>query len=53
MTLSRSLLMFVLPHELMVLLMHKLTNKLDLISIACELFESKSGKSHRIFGTFQ
>ena len=36
--------MFVLPHELMVLLMHKLTNKLDLISIACKLFASNSGK---------
>ena len=53
MTLTRSLLMFVLPHELMVLLMHKLTNKLDLISIACKLFASNSEKSHGIFCTFQ
>ena len=51
MTLTRSLLLFVLPHELMVL--QKLTNKLDLISIACKLFASNSEKSHIILGTFQ
>ena len=45
--------MFVLTHDLKVLLMHKLTNKLDLISIACKLFASNSEKSHIIFGTFQ
>ena len=35
MTLTQSLLMFVLPHVLMVLLMQKLTDIIDLISIAC------------------
>ena len=48
------ILMFVLPHELMVLHVHKF-DMLDLISITCicKLFAINSENSHRILGTFQ
>ncbi len=53
MTLTQSLLMLELPQELMVLHVHKFTDTLDLISIACKLFASNSEIRHRIFGTCQ